>query len=258
MIKAVFMDIDGTLFSHKSKSVPDSALLAIRKCQERGIRVFSATGRAYFELAELNLQDIAFDGHVLLSGQLCVDGDGRLIHADPFCQDDLEVLKEILEEKEYSVMVAERDRIYVNCVSDEMIEMQLSISSSVPPIARYEGADVYQISVAGHIAQLKDFLRRFRNLTATYWTDASIDLINSGGGKAKGTQHMIENYGITKDEIIVIGDANNDISMFDYAGISVCMGNGEQQAKDASDYVTADIDDNGVYKALDYYLDFSK
>ena len=45
MIKAVFFDVDGTLVSHKTKSVPQSAVNAVNVLREKGIKVFLSTGR---------------------------------------------------------------------------------------------------------------------------------------------------------------------------------------------------------------------
>lgn len=45
MIKAVFFDVDGTILSHKSKSVPQSALGALATLKAAGIRCVVATGR---------------------------------------------------------------------------------------------------------------------------------------------------------------------------------------------------------------------
>ena len=53
MIKAVFFDVDGTLVSHKSKSVPESAKDAIERLRSKGIKVFLSTGRHIHELKNM-------------------------------------------------------------------------------------------------------------------------------------------------------------------------------------------------------------
>ena len=45
MIKAAFFDVDGTLLSHKTKRIPDSAIAALEKLQRKGICCIVSTGR---------------------------------------------------------------------------------------------------------------------------------------------------------------------------------------------------------------------
>ena len=59
--------------------------------------------------------------------------------------------------------------------------------------------------------------------------------------------------GITPEQVIAFGDAENDISMLRLAGIGVAMGNGEPAAKEAADYVTDRIEADGIRKALERF-----
>lgn len=63
----------------------------------------------------------------------------------------------------------------------------------------------------------------------------------------------IESLGISREETIAFGDGENDMGMLRYAGIGVALGNAEEEVKAAADYVTADIDDQGVWKALKHF-----
>lgn len=56
MIKAIFFDIDGTLLSHQSSSVPSSAKSAITRLREKGIKLFTATGRHMKEIPILTIE----------------------------------------------------------------------------------------------------------------------------------------------------------------------------------------------------------
>ena len=55
------------------------------------------------------------------------------------------------------------------------------------------------------------------------------------------------------DRLVVFGDGKNDIDMFEYTKISVAMGNADDDVKKASDYVTDDIDEDGLYNALKHF-----
>ena len=79
------------------------------------------------------------------------------------------------------------------------------------------------------------------------------DILPAGGGKPNGLAEMLKHFGWTKDEAIAFGDGGNDVAMLQYAGLGVAMGNACDAAKAAADYVTADIDKDGIAKALQHF-----
>ena len=79
MIKAAFFDVDGTVYSHESKCVPESTIEALKALRKKGIKTFLATGRHFSEIDEFPVGKIPFDGYVMLTGQLCTDGKRNVI-----------------------------------------------------------------------------------------------------------------------------------------------------------------------------------
>ena len=59
-----------------------------------------------------------------------------------------------------------------------------------------------------------------------------------------------EKLGIAIDHVVAFGDAGNDVDMLRLAGTGVAMGNADRECKDAADYVTDDISDEGIFNAL--------
>ena len=49
MIKAVLFDVDGTLISHKTKSIPESAKMALERLRNKGIQIFLSTSNLYLK-----------------------------------------------------------------------------------------------------------------------------------------------------------------------------------------------------------------
>ena len=74
MIKALFLDIDGTLVSFETHRVGEPTRNALAEARRRGLLLFIATGRHRCDLN--NLGDLAFDGYVTLNGQYCYDARG--------------------------------------------------------------------------------------------------------------------------------------------------------------------------------------
>ena len=79
-------------------------------------------------------------------------------------------------------------------------------------------------------------------------------LTPKGGSKELGIQKVIEYYGYSRDEIAAIGDGYNDISMIRYAGLGIAMGNANDKVKEAADYVTDSMEQDGLLHAVQYLL----
>jgi len=71
--------------------------------------------------------------------------------------------------------------------------------------------------------------------------------------KATGIMHLLDYLKIDKTDAIAFGDGHNDKEMIEYCGIGVAMGNAIKKEKNASDYITDDIDNDGIYKAMKHF-----
>ena len=111
-MKILFLDIDGTVLSHSSGSVPASAVLAIRMVQERGIKVYACTGRHTKELQSLPLHDLQPDGWITTNGALNYLNDGTVLSEYPIADEDLHVLYEALVAHPFPVQFLEKEDMY--------------------------------------------------------------------------------------------------------------------------------------------------
>lgn len=254
MIKVIFIDVDGTLLSHRTHSVPESTVRSLQKAQQKGIQVFVCTGRHMVELRKLNLGGVKFDGYVVLNGQMVLDGEGKLIHGNPLPEQVRKAFDLLFAEKKLPMLLMEEKRIYINFINPLVEKVQQEISSALPTVDVYTGAPMYQVSV---YLENRDETYLRASLPEGYqmvrWNSEGVDVIPASGGKAEGMKALMEHLGITAQEVMAIGDGHNDMDMLKFAGIGVCMGNGADCAKAVADYITADIDDDGVEKALKHF-----
>jgi Cof subfamily protein (haloacid dehalogenase superfamily) len=72
--------------------------------------------------------------------------------------------------------------------------------------------------------------------------------------KGKALEYLAVAKGIVKEDIIAIGDSFNDISMIQYAGLGVAMGNAPAEVKEYADYVTGTNDEDGVAQVIDKFV----
>ena len=116
MIKAIFLDVDGTLFSHAISDIPASALRGLEALRRRGILIFLATGRHSLALRRLNLHDFSFDGYVTLTGHLCYDRSWVPVFRQPLPPEDTAVLAEAFRSRRMPILLVQEDRQFINYV----------------------------------------------------------------------------------------------------------------------------------------------
>ena len=89
MVKAIFFDIDGTLVSFHTHTIPESTRQALAAVREKGIKVFIATGRPKV-LMQKAVGNLPFDGYITLNGAYCFTSDHKDIYKGSIPEDDIE------------------------------------------------------------------------------------------------------------------------------------------------------------------------
>lgn len=247
-IRAVFLDVDGTLFSHRISDIPPSALEGLKQLHRRGILVFLATGRHRLALSRLNLHGFPFDGYVTLTGHLCYGRDWQPLLRVPLPPEDTRVLTEAFRSRRMPVRLIEENREYMNYTDSLASSLISGASSRAPEIADYRGDPLYSAAVYCSPEEAASLARELPECRLSSWHPNGFDIVSSG--KPQGIRFLIGRFGIRREEIAVFGDADNDVEMISYGGIGVAMGNGTPAAKAAADYVTAPIDEDGLFSAF--------
>ena len=144
--------------------------------------------------------------------------------------------------------------MYINFVNREVEKTQRDISSDVPDTGENGGGEIYQ-AIAFLTRQEETVFEKYipEGCRFARWCDNGVDIISDQGGKVEGIKYFCNLYGIERNEIMTFGDAENDIDMLKAAEIGVAMGNGGECVRKIADYVTSDVDDDGIGKALRHF-----
>lgn len=256
-IKAIFFDIDGTLVSFKTHTVPQETIDAIKELRERGIKVFIATGRMLPMLEEV-LKGIDFDGYIAYNGACCVDSTKKqIIYKSAIPQDELNALVARLKYDKFPVSFMCRHQMYVNYIDDAVLEVARLVDVP-PPVVRDPEViiteDVYQICVYVGDEKLEEIIREvLPKCEYSRWIPVFADVNMRGLSKQTGIDKMLEHFKIDISETMAFGDGGNDVSMLKHVAIGVAMGDAAAYVKAVADYVTDGVDDSGVLNALRHY-----
>lgn len=254
MVKAIFFDIDGTLVSHKTKRVPESAKAAVRQLREKGMKVFTCSGRHVAEFCNLPLEGLEFDGYILLNGQMYLDENKKYLGGRGFTREATQSLVAMFQAKKEPLVLVNDQGHYINFVSEKVRVALKEVSTPIPKIKEYEGEELFQATAFYKKEEEHRLLEVLHSdLKLARWSDKGVDIISAYGGKAAGMKFFMEKLRISKEETMAFGDAHNDLDMISYAGIGVVMGNGCDELKKIGDYLTDSVEEDGVVKALRYF-----
>ncbi len=256
MIKAIFFDIDGTLLSHRTKTVPTSTKQALHLLKEKGIYTFIATGRHISEMRDLPIHDLEFEGYITLNGQYCFNHE-KTLYDLPINHQDIENILHEIHQHPFPCIFVEKELMYINYHNQAVQIVQDAISTPLPEINdlnRGYTHPIYQVIPYDITEQdEKRILALMPHCKKTRWHPLAFDIIPAHGGKQNGIKEVLQYYHIQPDETMAFGDGHNDIDMFAFVKLAIAMGNADEEVKQIADDVTDDIDCDGIYKALKKY-----
>ncbi|MDR0575794.1 MAG: Cof-type HAD-IIB family hydrolase [Tannerella sp.] len=254
MIKAIFLDIDGTMVSFNTHRVPDNTKKALQEVRDCGIKVFVATGRHSSDIN--NLEDLEFDGYITLNGAYCRVGD-QAVFKKHIPHEDVEAFVRYEEEIEpIPCFFVEADRVSANMVSEQITRMMELVHFTPRPIVpsrKFLDKEVFQLTAFFPIEREHEIMKYLPECVATRWYPTFADIVARDVDKSVGLEKIKEYFGFNLDEMMAIGDGGNDISMIKHAGIGIAMGNANAEVKQAADYITTSVDDDGVGNALRHF-----
>lgn len=255
----IFFDIDGTLMGNGSQKMSESTKEAVRIARKNGHVCMINTGRTRKLVGPEITNQVEFDGYLLGCGTMVVYHDEVLMHKRLSTELSVRILDRLKKYQIDAIMEGAEDN-YCEKPKDMFTE------TFAKYISRYEEA--YEGKV---YSALKEAPGRFDKFFA-YADDVSkmdalraefeeeLDFIDRENGyyeavpkgcsKATAIQFVADTLHIPMTETVAIGDSNNDLSMLEYANTAIAMGNSSKAVLEMADYVTTDVDQDGIWNAL--------
>lgn len=253
----VSFDLDMTLLDHRDNLIPDSSMEALRRLRERGIVIVLATGRDMDNYYSRKYRDlINADGVIHTNGTKITVGERVIFehHMDP------ELLKRVLayaDGRGYSVGVTVGDDDYYT--HKELVE-KFDIRRWGMCGRQFRDPfellrmNVRTLAYIGEPEGAKAIEREFPELKLPLFAGLlGADVVERTASKAVGLRRLCQYLGVRMEDTYAFGDSMNDVEIIQEAGTGIAMGNALPKLKEAADYVTADIRDDGVYQACVHF-----
>lgn len=253
--KILFFDVDSTLYSHKTNSVPESAIKAIEIAKQNGHIIVLATGRSKLLTETLGIfEKIDFDYFVTINGTLVIDKYDNIIFSLPCTKKSVNKVMELVDKHKLNLCFITKDDYYLFKDEDKRCHLGYDpLHIPLPNKKIYNNEDIYQINLFCEDEYVDEFIKETGDvLSYSRLNNYGYDVYAKDQTKATGIMHLIDYLNIDRKDTIAFGDGHNDKEMIEYCEIGVAMGNAIEKVKEASDYITDDIDNDGIYKAMKY------
>lgn len=255
-VKAVFLDIDGTLVSFNTHRVPQSTKDVIHEVRKLGVKVFIATGRPLPFVD--NLEDLEYDGMMTVNGALCQTADGKVIRHNPINHEDLRRLVDYCETHPIAMAFTSSSEAYFNFTTQEFIDVFNLLNIKIPrqaPLSRCLDMDIMQLVMFfPREDEQKIISQVLPHCTPHRWHPDFADVIAQGNSKQDGIDAFCEHFDIPLSQTMAFGDGGNDIGMLCHVGYGYAMGNSKPEVLKAAPYITDTVDNEGVAKILKQLL----
>lgn len=260
MIKLIAIDLDDTLLN-KEKQISKENKLAIKEAIDNNIEIVIATGRPYFRvksiLKELKL-DNEFSKVILLNGGYICNGINTLtIYEKRLNNDDIQKIVKIINNYHLCFNVYQKDEIYTSKLSDEIINLPVYDGINFKYISNDEILNMeyaHKLIVAEDKQNIfkykEEIIKQLPNYTVVQSTPNFLEIAPYDINKGNAILKLANYLNIKQDEIMAIGDAENDLPMLNVARYKVVMENANSDIKNIASFITKSCNDDGVAIAI--------
>jgi Cof subfamily protein (haloacid dehalogenase superfamily) len=269
--KLICLDMDGTLFDD-NKQISQRTITAVRKAVKKGVKVAICTGRL-FTSANYYAGVLGIEVPVISANGAYIREKDR----------DEVIYKSVLEEENCRLILklCEKHGVCPNFhTPDGIFTSGENKSSSLYEKYNKEAGDNHRIKIEfvkdwnnifrvykddilkcisidedlEKIQRVKEELVSYSNLEVVSSHYNNFEVMKKGVSKGRGAEILAGFYNVKRDEVICIGDNENDMSMIEYAGLGIAMGNSSQEILKSADYVTDSNNNDGVAKAIEKFI----
>lgn len=268
-ISVVFSDIDGTLLNsnhqvtEKTKDVVKKVILNNTEFVLISARMPSGIKDIYNSLA-LQSPLVSYNGALILQA-LDSEKKQSILYSANISQSDAKKIYTITKESFSQIsfnlfshdqwLVEDEREFWTKQESDiiQVIPMEVNINTFIN-----ENKDIHKILCMGEpevISELEVQLRESGVEACWYRSkDTYLEITSKEASKVVSIRELESFFQVKRDQVLAIGDNHNDMSMIEYAGIGIAMGNAPQIVKEAADYVTNSNDEDGLAIALEKFI----
>ena len=259
--KLVAIDMDGTLLTN-GKQITIEAKSDLINAYNKGIIICICTGRGFpaikkfVDELDINIPLILYNGSRVRMSK----DSSLLLNRTIESNVAMEVYK-IINDNDGTCCFWKNDQCYFNKENEyteyyrKLTTINLNIINTIDNDLF---SDINKFIWFGSVEMLEKVQTKLlvEVLGINYFKSHTnlLEIVPLGVSKGNILKCLSESLGIHQEEVIAIGDDDNDISMIKFAGLGVAMGNAKDSVKKVADYITLTNEENGVGKVINKFI----
>lgn len=264
--KILVLDLDGTL-TNKKKEITEHTRETLIRAQEAGIKIVLASGRPTYGIMPLarQLELDKYEGYILAynGGQIIDCKTGELMYENVLNPAVYPYLYECAKSNGFQILSYKDEYIISENADDQYVQHEAFLnrmpSKTVDNFLEVINFPVAKCLIVGDpepLAQLEPVMKKELESKMNVFRSEPffLELVPKGIDKARCLAVLLEELGMTSDEMMACGDGFNDLSMIEYAGLGVAMANAQEVVKQAANYITLSNEEDGVAHAVEKFM----
>lgn len=261
-IKIVAIDLDGTLLDPEGVLSEENAD-AVRRATEAGVQVVIATGKSRGSIERLLPQLALESPGVFNQGLVIYDAAGSILQETALDEEVVDDILRFARERELPYFAYSGQHI-VTPFDSEYRQRLIDLYHEPTPVIGEPEADraVHKIVVIdpeddetmqGEVrATLEEICEGKAHITQA--VPNFVEVLPAGTSKGAGLRWLLDELDIPPEQVLAIGDGENDVEMLQLAGIGVAMGNAHPRVKEVADVVVGSNEQSGVAEAIERFV----
>lgn len=266
MYKLIALDMDGTLLTSE-KTISERTKVAIQKARKLGVKVVLASGRPLAgmeeKLAEL---DLSGEGEfvVFFNGSMVKHlGDDKIIHQAIINGKQAKQVAQLAKDLDLYCHAFSSEYGLITPEMNEFTGVESTINKIPVEVMDFDQLDddhpIIKAMIVGEETKLSQAVKQipaaFQDMfTIVQSAPIFLEFLNPQSNKGVGVGAIADYLGIEANEVIAMGDAENDHHMIEYAGLGVAMENAMEQTKAIANHIAASNNEDGVAKVIEEFV----
>lgn len=264
--KIIALDIDGTL-QNSAKQITEHTRNVIIRAQELGVKVVISSGRPTYGIAPLaeELQLARYGGYVLAfnGGEITEWSTKQQMYEETLPAEQIPYLYKSAKDNGYEILIYHDDYIVTEDKTNEYANLSSTRNRmaihEVPSFLDTVNYPVHKCLIVGNPNSLGILEEKMKGektgiLNICRSEPFFMEITPPHIDKAKCLAILLDKIGMKREDLMACGDAYNDKTMIEYAGLGVAMGNANDIVKEVADYVTLTNDEDGVAHAIERFI----
>ncbi len=269
MYKLVAIDLDGTLVTDE-KELTKKTIEVIKEASKKGVKIMISSGRSFYRLEKFidaldlrqeNQCTICFNGAIIVENMT-----KEVIYSKNLDGKEVEELIELGKTLELPIMIYARDIQYVEKVPEVVQKNKKNLKGMHLEVVNFKKLDftkeqhyIYKICFIDKPEVIIEKRKQIpQKLLEKYEMTSSVpeylEIVKKGIKKSEAIKFVMQQYDIKQEEVMTIGDGENDVEMLHFAGLGIAMENATDDVKSFANDVTTSNNQDGVANAIEKYI----